>query len=311
MLKTVSADVYRSTPRICERVKNSKMENYPRIKVLKASGECEPFSEEKVRSSLKRAGAEKELIEKIIKHLRGELYEGISTRQIYSHVFALLKKFESHLASKYNLKQAIMELGPSGYPFEKFMAGILVYEGYQIEVGQIVQGKCVSHEIDVIAQKDPSIGSGRGKHFMVECKFHNRPGTKSDIQVALYTYARFLDVEKAWVEIAGHKEKFHQAWLVTNTKVTSEVKTYARCVGLKVISWDYPPDFSLRFLIEKSRLYPVTCLNSLNQSEKRKLLENGIVFCRDLIEEKIDFLPPTIAEKVRKEAIKVCQNEKV
>lgn len=276
--------------------------NDQQIKVLKASGEYEPFSEEKVKSSLKRAGAKKELIDKIVSHIKSKLYDGISTRQIYSLVFALLRKFESHLASKYNLKQAIMELGPSGYPFEKFVAGILEHEGYRVEVGQIVQGKCISHEIDVIAKKE-------NEHFMIECKFHNRPGTKSDIKVALYIYARFLDVQESWVKIAGHRQKFHQPWLVTNTKVTSEVKSYAKCVGLQVISWDYPADFNLRFLIEKRGLHPVTCLNSLNQSEKGKLLENGIVFCRDLIQKKIDFLPAVSVNKAKKEALGICGNK--
>lgn len=275
------------------------MKDYHQIKVKKASGEYEPFSEEKVRSSLQRAGAEEELINKIISHIKSELYDGISTKEIYSHVFSLLRKAKSHLVSKYNLKQAIMELGPSGFPFEKFVAGILEHEDYQVEVGQIVQGKCVSHEIDVIAQKE-------NEHFMIECKFHNRPGRKSDLKVALYTYGRFLDVEKAWIKIAGHREKFHQGWLVTNTKVTSEVKTYARCVNLKVISWDYPPDFSLRFLIEKSGLHPVTCLNSLSRAEKRRVLEAGIVFCRDLVKKQIEILAKDRLQQAKLEATSIC-----
>lgn len=273
------------------------------MKVKKASGEYEPFSEEKVRSSLKRAGAEKELIGKIIGQIKGELYDGIPTKEIYSHVFGLLRKARTPVASKYNLKQAIMQLGPSGFPFEKFIAGILEHEGFGVEVGQIVQGRCVSHEIDVIAQKD-------NQHFMIECKFHNRPGTRSDIKVALYIHARFLDVQKAWVKIAGHRQKFHQGWLVTNTKVTADVKTYAKCVGLKVVSWDYPADSSLRFLIEKSDLHPVTCLNSLSRGEKRKLLEAGIVFCRDLVDRKIDFLPSILVKKAKEEALEACREKR-
>ena len=276
------------------------MSNHPSIKVLKASGEYEPFSEEKVKSSLKRAGVEKKLIVKIIKYVKGELYNGITTKEIYTHVFALLRKTKSPLAAKYNLKRAIMQLGPSGFPLEKFVAGILSHQGYQTKVNQIVQGKCVSHEIDVIVQKG-------NEAFMVECKFHNRPGIKSDIKVALYTHARFLDVKESWTETTKHKHKFHQAWLVTNTKVTSAAKTYAKCIGLKVISWDYPADSSLRLLIEKSDLHPITCLNSLSQGEKRKILENGIVFCRDFIEKKIDFLPPHLIEKAKKEAREVCK----
>lgn len=277
------------------------------VRVLKASGEYEPFSEEKVRSSLQRAGAEKELADKIIENIKGELYDGISTKEIYSQIFGLLREWESPLISKYNLKQAIMELGPSGYPFEKFVAGVLKNYGYQVEVGQTVQGKCVSHEIDVIAQKNPSTSSGQGEHYMIECKFHNRPGIKVDIQTALYTYARFLDVQGAWVETSGHRSKFHQPWLVTNTKVTLEVKTYGQCVGLKVLSWDYPAEENLRFLIEQSNLHPLTCLTSLSRTEKGRLLEAGLVFCRDLLEQKIDFLSPMILAKAQKEVLGVCK----
>ncbi len=269
------------------------------IKVKKASGEYELFSEEKVRRSLQRARVEKKLIKSVINNLKSELYDGITTKEIYSHVFKILGKEKNYLASRYNLKQAIMQLGPSGYPFEKFVAGILVREGYQVKVGRIVQGECASHEIDVVAQKD-------NEHYMIECKFHNRPGRKSDIKVTLYTYARFLDVAKAWIEIAGHKHKFYQGWLVTNTKVTSKAKSYAQCVGLKVVSWDYPKGSSLRFLIEKSGLHPVTCLNSLNQNEKKRLLEEGIVFCQDLIDKKIVFLTPSLLQKARKEASGIC-----
>ena len=189
-----------------------------RIMVVKRSGEHEPFSERKVRTSLKRAGADDALIDTIVGRVEGELYDGISTREIYAHVFALLRELQSPLVSRYDLKRSIMELGPSGFPFEIFVAGVLESQGFSVAVGQTVQGKCVDHEVDIIAQK----GS---RHYMIEAKFHNQPGLKSDIKDALYTYARFLDVEQVWVEIAGHRAHLHKAWLVTNTKVTSKVRS--------------------------------------------------------------------------------------
>src|SRR3972149_11856542 len=124
-----------------------------KLNVTKASGELEPFSEEKVRLSLRRAGADKDLVVKILSHVKGELYEGIPTQQIYNHIFDLLRKEKSDLASRYNLKKAIMELGPTGFPFERFVAGILAAYGYQVEVDQTIEGKCATHEIDVMAQK--------------------------------------------------------------------------------------------------------------------------------------------------------------
>ena len=237
------------------------------LQVLKASGEYEPFSEEKVRSSLERAGADKPTIDQLVTHVKGELYEGIPTQKIYSHIFDLLRHKKSNLASRYNLKEAIMQLGPTGFPFERFVAGILVVNGYQVEGDKIVEGKCVTHEIDVAAQKD-------SEKFMIECKYHNRQGTKTDVKVALYIQARFLDVQSA----------FNQAWLVTNTKATIEACDYAQCVGLKLISWNWPPDGSLRDLIEKSGLHPITSLD-LSHGDKQRLLAKGIVFQKDLPKE--------------------------
>jgi Holliday junction resolvase len=272
------------------------------ILVQKRSGEYEPFSEEKVRSSLHRAGADEELIDNIVDHVKPKLYDGITTKEIYAHVFARLRELRSPVVSKYDLKGAILELGPSGFPFERFVAGVLEAHGYEVAVGRIIQGKCVDHQIDVIAQKDD-------QHFMIEAKFHNLPGMKSDIRDALYTYARFLDVQEAWVEIAGHRQHLHQAWLVTNTKLTSKVKEYAQCVGLKVISWDYPPEGSLRLLIEQSGLIPVTCLTTLGDDDKRALVDAGFLFARDLLEQEIDFLPRHIRQRARRADMAVCGSQ--
>lgn len=257
------------------------------IRVLKASGEYEAYDEKKVRSSLKRAGAGRKLIDKIIKNLQPRLYDGIPTSKIYSYVFTALRESKSHLVSKYNLKRAIMDLGPSGYPFEQFVAGILQAYGYKVTINKIVKGRCIRHEIDVIVEKN-------NKRSAIECKFHNRLGTKTDYKVALYVYARFLDIKNS---------NFQQAWLITNTKLTINAKKYSNCIGLKAIAWDYPADFSLRFLIEKSNLHPITCLDSLSKNEKEKLLETDIVFCRDLIKKKIHILPEDKLKKAKSEVL--------
>jgi len=273
-----------------------------KIRVLKLSGEYEPFSERKVRSSLTRAGADDELIDTIVARVRGELYDGISTREIYHHVFELLRKLQSSLVSSYSLKRAIMELGPSGFPFERFVAGVLEARGYTVAVDQTVQGRCVDHEVDIIARK------GR-RHFLIEAKFHNQPGIKSDIKDALYTYARFLDVKEAWVKIAGHRGHLHQPWLITNTKVTSKVREYARCAGMRVTSWDYPSRASLRSVVEESGLLPVTCLQSLGPEDKARLLEEGFIFCRELAARDVAFISRDDLEKARNEALEACKGK--
>lgn len=279
------------------------------IKVKKASGGMEDFSEQKVKSSLKRAGADKDLADLILTHIKSELYDGISTQKIYSHIYDLLKRERSRLAPRYSLKHAVMQLGPTGYPFEKFIASILKEEGYKTEVGVVVSGKCVNHEVDVVAQKDK-------QHFMVECKFHNRPGTRSDVKVALYVKARFDDVAETWKQKPGHKTMFHQAWLVTNTKLTSDAIAFGECVGMKLIAWNYPQEGSLQNLIEETGLHPLTCLTTLSKQQRRRLLEQDIVLCRDIVDAKPGlFASVDISrekeEQIRKEAMLICETKQM
>lgn len=247
----------------------------PHIFITKASGERALFSPEKLHASLLRSGAGADVASEIVKDISSRIHEGISTKKIYRWAFSLLRERSDKLAGRYHLKKAIMELGPEGFAFEKFVAAILEDDGYQVKVGQIVKGKCVDHEIDVIAEK--------GKHhFMVECKFHNQPGTVSDVKVPLYIQARFKDVEAEWKQIPGHGTKFHQGWVVTNTRFTSDAIKYGTCVGLRLIGWDHPNGGSLRHRIDDSGLYPVTCLNTLTRIEKKALLKADILLSRDL-----------------------------
>lgn len=251
------------------------MNNSKEILVTKASGSIVPFSEEKLSFSLQRAGANEAIIENIINEIKSRLYKGISTKKIYRIAFQILKDRSSHLAAKYNLKRAIMQLGPSGYPFESFVGEILKHQGYAVKVGEIVQGKCVTHEIDVIAEKDRH-------HFMIECKYHNQPGTVSDVKIPLYIQARFKDVEQSWIKLPGHENKFHQGWVVTNTKFTSDAIKYGTCAGLHLMGWDYPSKNSLKDQIDRYGLYPVTCLISLTKVEKQRLLDAKIVLCKEI-----------------------------
>jgi hypothetical protein len=276
------------------------------IFITKASGEKVPFSAEKLRQSLRRAGAGEEAMDSIVKEIEQRLYPGITTREIYRKAFSMLRKVSAHLAAKYKLKKALQELGPSGYPFEKFVGEILKHEGYRAQVGQIVQGHCVQHEVDVVAQKDD-------RHFMVECKFHSDQGRKCDVKIPLYIHSRFLDVEKAWQQRPGHDHKFHQGWVVTNTRFTTDAIQYGTCAGLNLISWDYPKKGSLRERIDRSGLHPLTCLTTLTKKEKQLLLDLGIVLCKELCQQeqllKEVGVLPTRAQKVMEEAGLLCETK--
>ena len=222
------------------------------ITITKMSGETAFFVESKLRNSLERSGAEGKVVQEVIDGINAILYQGMTTKEIYRLAFKKLKNKSRTHASKYKLKKAIMELGPSGFPFEKFIGKILDHEGFETQVGVIVQGKCVQHEVDVIAQKD-------NNHNMIECKFHSDQRRFCNVKIPLYIQSRFLDVMAKWEKQKGHETKFHQGWVATNTRFTTDAIQYAECSGLKLLSWDYPANNSLKSRIDNM----LKCCNNL------------------------------------------------
>ncbi len=245
------------------------------FEITKANGQRSLFDPARLRSSLTRSGADDTQADQIVEAITAELYPGIPTRKIYRRAFSLLKERSRFLAARYNLKSAIMILGPSGYPFERFVGELLKRQGYQVEIAKTIPGKCVNHEVDVIAEKG-------NDHFMIECKYHNRPGTVCDVKIPLYIQSRFLDVSEQWKRLPGHEQKSHQGWVVTNTRFTLDAIQYGTCIGLNLVGWDYPSKGSLKDQIDSLGLYPVTTLTSLALAEKRALLERNVVLCQDL-----------------------------
>lgn len=271
------------------------------IKVTKASGELDTFDRLKLLRSLTRAGASESTAEMVANEVESGLQPRISTRKIYQRAFNLLRTKSVYVASQYKIKQAVMQLGPSGYPFEKYVGELMKTLGYNVIVGQIVDGLCVRHEIDILGFD--------GANFIIgECKFKNQPGSKTDVKVALYVHSRFNDVKAAieksngsFVNMMGlgssstsdtnSEESTHASydkiqfggWIITNTKFTEDAITYANCVGLNLLGWDYPQNESLLQLIKQSELLPVTILQSISKTEIKRVLDNGIVVCRDLL----------------------------
>ncbi|HKL91587.1 MAG TPA: ATP cone domain-containing protein [Allomuricauda sp.] len=244
--------------------------------ITKSTGAQVEFSVEKLKKSLLHSGASDDMVQEIVQRVQDELYPGISTREIYNRAFALLKKKESVYASKYKLKKAIYELGPTGFPFEKFISGILYYSGYETKVGEMLQGTCVSHEIDVLATKNSTLN-------VIECKFHGDDGIKCSVKVPLYINSRYKDVK---APLNSQKEKTFkttEGWVVTNTRFTQDALEYGTCVGLYLLSWDYPNGDGLKERIDRLRLYPITVSTLLSSREKDFLLERDIVLCRQLI----------------------------
>lgn len=243
------------------------------IQVTTASGEKADFSPDKITRSLRKSGAGEETIREILNTISAEIYPGMSTKKIFKRAFELLQKRDGLQASRYKLKKAIYELGPTGFPFERFVAAIYEHLGYQVEVGKILQGKCVTHEIDVVAIKNR-------QKLLIECKFHSEPGRKCNVKVPLYIDSRFRDIQEFPIQ---NNEFNHEVWIVTNTRFTSDALTYAKCVGLNMLSWDTPKKHGLKDILDQSGLYPITVSILLSQREKQFLLNRDIVLCRDII----------------------------
>ncbi len=246
--------------------------------VIKGNGETTFFDINKLKQALQNAGAKSSEQERIAKLVEGKIYNGITTKKIYQIAFDLLKRESYKIAGRYRLKNAIMELGPTGFPFEIFVGKIFETMGYEVETGVFVQGKCIQHEVDVVARKP-------GEMIMIECKFHTDNRTKSSVQVPLYIQSRYLDVKAAWETKYGKDIKY-RGGVVTNTRFSEDAENYGKCAGLLVISWDYPSEFSLKNMIDKSGLHPITSLLSLTKKEKQYLIEKGIVLCSQLNENK-------------------------
>ncbi|WP_179320319.1 ATP cone domain-containing protein [Winogradskyella helgolandensis] len=277
--------------------------NIEDIDIIKYSGEKVKFSLDKLRTSLKRTGADDAVVNPILDKVQDELYQNISTKEIYNRAFSLLKKNKSHFASKYKLKKAIYELGPTGFPFERFVSAILKYSGYKTEVGKTLQGKCVSHEIDVIAHKNT-------ESTVIECKFHSEQGLKCNVKIPLYINSRFKDVKANWNKNSKNKVLLTAGWVVTNTRFTKDALQYGKCCGLYLLSWDYPPDNGLKDRIDRLGLYPITVSTLLSQREKQFLLSRSVVLCRDLINDKfyLDHLgvSETRKKKILSEISQLC-----
>jgi len=252
-----------------------------KIYIINSKGEKELFSFEKVYQSSKRAGASNALAKEIASDIEKNIYSGIKTSKIYSQIKRLLKQ-SPVLSMRFSLKQAMRKLGPGGFDFEKYIAEVFEKNGYKVKINQIISGKCISgYEIDFLAEKDKLFHIG-------ECKYHTSAGARVDLRVALYNYARFLDISN------NSKFKNSKTIIVTNTKFTSEAISYCECYGVNLLGWRYPRNKGLEYLIEKHKLYPVTILPSFKAHYKNVFAENRMMMALDLLK----FSPGQIVKKL-------------
>jgi len=245
------------------------------VTVIKSSGKPERFDLQKLVNSLARSGAPGDVALDIARRVEKEMVPSSSTRDIFRLAKKLLRQYNRASGMRYSIKRALFSLGPSGYPFEKYVARVLKAHGYSVEVGRIMEGYCVRHEVDILAEME-------NRHFIIECKYHSNGGNPTDVKIALYVQSRFADIRKACESEAGHEGDIHQGWLVTNTRCTTDAIKYAECVGLRIMSWRYPEKESLEKMVEGKRLYPVTILPSARKKPLEALFRNDIILAQDI-----------------------------
>ena len=239
--------------------------------VINSKGHKEKFSFNKVKKSAKRAGASNHLANDIARTIQQEVRSNMKTSEIYTRISQMLRKKDSCSALRFSLKQAIKRLGPTGFPFEKYVAEILKHNGFQIKINQIVSGRCIKdYEIDFIARKGDLT-------YIGECKYRNRAGDRITSKDALINQARFEDIRQ---RMKGDV----RAMLVTNTKFTTRARKYAECMNMELLGWRYPNDQGLEYLIEKDKLYPITILPCLKSPLKDLLVSRNIMIIKDIVD---------------------------
>lgn len=282
--------------------------------IRKASGEEQPFSASKLKESLTRSGAPSNIIDKIANEIENWLKQesarlhrdtggdaGIPSKAIYKRAFAMLRKETVSNAARYKLKNAMMEMGPTGYPFEYFTGEIYRLMGYDVEVGKVLDGRCVSHEVDVVATK------GKQQRF-VECKYYSSTGKNANVQVPLYIRSRVDDIIAKRSSQRQYDGFTFSGGIVTNTRFTADAEAYGLCAGLHLLSWDFPKGESIKDIIDRERIFPITSLTQLTAANKNALMEKGIVICRQLLGNKSALDSLGLSDKKRRKVLEELQD---
>ena len=265
--------------------------------MVKSSGARAPFDEDKVFKSLIRAGAAGDVAFSVVKQVKERLRDGMTTKEIYTIAYEALGKKDVCLACRYDVRQGLVKLGPSGFAFERYVAALFRAQGYRATHPDDLQGACVPHEVDVLLERD-------GRRIAVEVKFRNSYGDIVQLKDTLAAFARYCDLVDG--SVAGTCDPIDEMWVVTNGRMTSMAFTYGTCKKMRLISWDQPSKGSLPSLISDSGLYPITVIPGLVEAELRALVELDIVTCRQLgdleaddLANRLDILPNRAATLIQ------------
>lgn len=247
-------------------------------KIIKASGVEVDFDQLKLRASLQRAGASADEAESVVQAIEQDWHSGLTTKALYRRAYRMLRRYNKTAASRYSLKQALLALGPSGYPFETLVAHLLKADGFLVQKGVVQSGRCINHEVDIFANRGNKIIFG-------ECKFRNAQQLTNDVKVVLYVRSRFEDLcQGEWSDWL-HQGRSIECFVFMNTRYTQDALRYGECSAMKLVGWDTPAGNSLRDRVNRTGIHPLTCLSTLTKSEKTALIASyHLVLVQDLLQ---------------------------
>ncbi len=244
-------------------------------------GSKQPFDRNKlVRTGLRMRLSEQEA-EELAAKIESKAYNGIPTKKILQIFFTYVKAYRPHFKYLINLRDAITQLRPKP-DFEQFVSQIIFDQGYDVVTNKIVPGKCVEHEVDVIATKPTET-------LYVEVKHHALAHTFTGVDVFLEANSTFEDLKDGFFE-GRHSYNFTKPMVVCNTKISDHAKRYADCRGIAHLGWRDPENRGLEFLIEEQKSYPITSLRILDANSQQKLGDLGIVTLKQLIQQNFNVL---------------------
>jgi hypothetical protein len=264
------------------------------VNVVKWDGRSEPFNREKVAKTVIRFGATSESAERIVQQVEEKVYNGISTKEILDIISESLKQHEPAVISRKDLKTALGEMKPMP-DFEEYVRLLLSAEGYDVTPNRVIQGFCVTHEIDGIARRN-------GKAIYLEVKNHSNLQRYTPFEVTLVAKAKWDDIQKGF-EHGLNNTSFDRVLIVCNTRLTKHAKRYSECVGIEHMGWNTPPGKGIDAMITEKTLYPVTILKSLTPEEHDLFSDAGIITLKQLVEYSHKNI------KIRKSKLKELVNE--
>ncbi len=276
------------------------------MQVKKYSGELVEFDLRRLKGSLSKSGATPDVVDEVWERMKPMVYDGISTRDVYKLAFRLLKREADSFAARYSLKRALKDLGPAGYYFEQWVAKLFNHANYRTLTGQLLTGNSVTHEVDVVAQKDDEL-------LLVECKFRNTEDAKITVTTPMYFLSRVNDFDGRTFSFFGKEMRFTAGWLVTNAYMTTDSIDFSAYYNLNLLAWNYPKESSIKRRVDNAGLYPITCLTTISKAEKDILLKQGCILVKDIVDDPspLDRLDcaPRKKRRITQEAIELVNHQ--